>query len=174
MQGEEDGGGVVVDGDGGGAQEFFEQAGDVGVALAALAGGEVVFEIGVARQDGAGSERGATEIGVEHDAGGIDDAAERGALEGGEGGEGAIGGGGLGGVSGCDFAAEVVEGAADLGGNEGAGEVGEGSGDALDEVVDRGQLAEWWAIGHEFDGMRLCRRGATDYTRSDRGVAQPG
>ena len=46
------------------------------VALAAAAGGEIVFQVGVARGKSGGRQRRASEIGVQDDAGGIDDAAE--------------------------------------------------------------------------------------------------
>ncbi len=81
---EQNGGGAIVDDDGGfGAGEALEQLRGVNVALAARAGFEVVFEIGILRRgaaeffDGGFGERGASEIGVENDAGGIDHRLER-------------------------------------------------------------------------------------------------
>ncbi len=52
-------------------------AGDVDVALAAASGGEVVLEVGVSRHNGKRAQRRASQIGVQHDAGGVDDAAQR-------------------------------------------------------------------------------------------------
>ena len=70
-------GGPVVDDDGGRAQDCLEQATGMAVAFAALTGREIVLEIGVAR-DGCGrGKRGASEIGVQDDAGGVDDMAQR-------------------------------------------------------------------------------------------------
>ena len=48
VEGEEDGGGVVVDRDAGRAHQAFQQAAVCDVALAAASGREVVFQIGVA------------------------------------------------------------------------------------------------------------------------------
>ena len=83
VEDEKDGGGVVVDDDGGfGADEIGEEAGGVDIALSALAGGDVVFEIGVARGGRSecigdcGPERRAAEIGVKDDARGVDDGRE--------------------------------------------------------------------------------------------------
>ena len=50
VQRQEDRGGVVVDGDGGGAQQPFEQGGGVHVALAAAPRGQVVFQVGITRR----------------------------------------------------------------------------------------------------------------------------
>ena len=76
---EEDGGGVVVDGEGGfGAGELLEEGFQLGVASAALAGVEVVFEVGVAvgglvgGLGGGAAEGGAAEVGVNDYAGGVD------------------------------------------------------------------------------------------------------
>ena len=46
------------------------------IALAALAGREIVFEIAVAGADCDGPERGAAQVGVQHDSGRIDDAPD--------------------------------------------------------------------------------------------------
>ena len=77
VQGEEDGSGIVVDGDGRRAEQVFEQRRGVGVALAAASGAEIVFQVAVAGEQSVLAERGAAEVGVEHDAGGVDDAAQR-------------------------------------------------------------------------------------------------
>lgn len=146
VEGEEDCGSIVIDDDGGfGGGGEGKEAGDVGVAFAASARGEIEFEVGVAlggRGDGlscGGGERGTAEIGVEDDAGGVDDAAERG-------GEGCVnifedeafdclGSGGVGGRV-IAFARGLFELSADLGeggagglGDEGAAGVGDGGGD---------------------------------------------
>src|ERR1700722_2719142 len=78
------GGGAIVDDDGGfGAGEALEKLTGMNVAFAARAGFEIVFEIGILRcgaakfLDGGFGERGAAEIGVEDDAGGVDDGLER-------------------------------------------------------------------------------------------------
>src|SRR5205807_7728670 len=79
-QGEQHGGGVVVDDEGGlGAGQGGEQLAGVAVAAAAAPLGQVVLEVGVPhgnRLDGVHrvpAERGAAEVGVQQDAGGIDD-----------------------------------------------------------------------------------------------------
>ena len=76
---EEDGGGAIVDDDGGfRAGEALEHPRGVNVALTARAGLKVVLEIGILRRgaaeflDGGFRERGAAEISVENDASGID------------------------------------------------------------------------------------------------------
>ena len=81
---EEHGGGAIVDDDSGfGAGEALEHTRGVDVALAARAGFEVVLEIRILRGgaaeffDGGFGERRATEIGVQDDAGGVDDGLER-------------------------------------------------------------------------------------------------
>ena len=83
-QDEQDGGGAIVDDDGGfGAGQAFEEMRGVDVALAACAGFEIVFEIGVLRGgaakffDGGFGERRAAKIGVQDDAGGVDDRLKR-------------------------------------------------------------------------------------------------
>src|SRR5579871_6148489 len=81
---EEDGGGAVVDDDSRfGAGEAFEELRGVNIALAAGAHFEVVLEIRILRGgaaeffDGGFGERGAAEVGVEDDAGGVDHGLER-------------------------------------------------------------------------------------------------
>jgi len=81
---EKDGGGTIVDDDSGfGAGEAFEEMRGVDVALAAGTELEVVFEIRILRGgaaeffDGGLGERGAAEIGVKDDAGGVDHGLER-------------------------------------------------------------------------------------------------
>lgn len=85
MKDEEDGGGIVIDDDGGfGTGRESEEARDVGVAFPASARGQIELEIGVTLGgegdglSGGGRKRRAAEIGVKDDAGGIDDAAEGG------------------------------------------------------------------------------------------------
>ena len=78
---QEDGRGVVVDGDRGHAEESVEEAGGVGVALAAASGGEVVFQVGVAGEGLPAAQRSASQIGVQNDAGRIDDASQGGLLQ---------------------------------------------------------------------------------------------
>ena len=81
---EKHGGGAVVDDDGGfGAGQPLRELRGVDVALAARAGFEIVFKIGVLRggaaeffDDGFG-ERRAAKIGVKDDAGGVDDRLKR-------------------------------------------------------------------------------------------------
>lgn len=81
---EQDGGGVVVDDEGGfGAGEAFEQVFGMAVAGATGAFGEVVFQVGVAERgvhglDGRAAKGGAAQVGVEDDAGGVDDGLEGG------------------------------------------------------------------------------------------------
>ena len=143
VQREEDGGGVVVDGDARRTQQSLEEAVEVNVALAALAGGEVVLEIGISGEKLAGTERGASEIGVEDDAGGIDDAAERRPFEVGEGALDAAFDGIGGGPSGGDVGAHRVERAADLGDDDRVRIAFEGRGEAIEDFVDRRQVGQF-------------------------------
>ncbi|MCU1236986.1 MAG: hypothetical protein JWP63_4953, partial [Candidatus Solibacter sp.] len=133
---EEERGGVVVDGDGGRAEDALEEVCGVDVALAASSGGEIVFEIGISGEHGERAERSASEISVEDDAGGVDDVAERGALERGERGFDASVGGGSVGAAGEDFGAHVIECAADFFDDERAGIAGERGGELIEDVVD--------------------------------------
>lgn len=77
---EVDRGGVVIDNDGRFAEDLFQENGGVDVALAAAAGCEVVFEVHVAAGRGFFGKRGAAEVGMEYDAGGVDDTLEGGAV----------------------------------------------------------------------------------------------
>ena len=79
IQHQQHGGGVVVDhGSGLGAGEVAEQGGDMVVALAAAAGGEVEFQRGGGAERRGGGlggfwrQRGAAEIGVQHRAGEVE------------------------------------------------------------------------------------------------------
>ena len=74
---EKDRRGVVVDGNPGRADQPLQQAGQVNVALAALARREVVLEVEYPGIGPSAPERRASEIGVQDDAGGIDDAPQR-------------------------------------------------------------------------------------------------
>ena len=84
LQGEQDGGGVVVDDERVlGARQAPEEPLHVGVARAALLGGEIELQVAVGGGDGRhpgdgrlAQERPA-EIGVKHDPGGVDDRPER-------------------------------------------------------------------------------------------------
>ena len=84
VEGEEDGGGVVVDRDAGRAHQAFQQACGVHVAFAAASRSDVVFEVGVTGDNRERAERGAAQVGVQNYSGGVDDTAQRRALEGGE------------------------------------------------------------------------------------------
>ncbi len=102
VKGEQDSGGVVVDDDGGervallrldGAEprshtydlgeQFLKKAVNVDVSLAAFAGLEIELKVGVGKSrlanvvEGSGGEWRASEIGVEDDAGRVDDGAQR-------------------------------------------------------------------------------------------------
>ena len=153
---EKDGGGVVVDGDRRGAEEPFEQAGEVHVAFAAAAGGEIVFQVGVARGERGGAERRASQVGVQDDAGGVDDAAQRGLFERGEGGldagfEGPRDGGAPRRISArAESRARRISAT-----TEAAGKAREGGREALDHLVNRGKFAKpgsstfrWYALGY--------------------------
>ncbi len=82
-EGEDEGGGTVVDG---GGSWGFEEAGEGGFEVAGAfssgARGEVKFEVGVSGGDGlegrggSGSEWGASEVGVDEDSGAVDDGLE--------------------------------------------------------------------------------------------------
>jgi len=84
-EGEDESGGAVVDG---GSGFSFEEAGEGGFEIsspfASGSGGEVELEIGVSGCDGlecaggAGAERGASKIGMDEDAGGVDHGLEAG------------------------------------------------------------------------------------------------
>jgi hypothetical protein len=142
---DKDGSGAVVHNDSGfGASEALDQERKMNVALAAGAGGEIVLEIGITRGglaelfEGRRSERGAAEIGVEDDAGSVDDGAERGREFGVDGcGDAVFDRGGserrfIGDSAGNNFAAELGENFAD-------------SGDsvvAIDGVAERGDARE--------------------------------
>ncbi len=63
--------GIVIHGDRRGAQQLFEERGEMAVALAAPAGGEVVFQIRVAAKRIDESERRAAEVRMQHDAGSV-------------------------------------------------------------------------------------------------------
>ncbi len=82
VQGQQHGGGVVVDhGDRLGAGQLADQSFDEVVAIAALAGGEIEFQVErVARRkgdrlDGFIRQQGATEVGVQHRAGEVEHSA---------------------------------------------------------------------------------------------------
>jgi len=102
-EGEDEGGGVVVDDGGGfGAGEGAEEIADEMGAATAFAGFEIEFDGGVASGDfGQGGDGGfcegrSSEAGVDDDAGGVDDGREDGAVyfvkKGGDGGEEVVGG----------------------------------------------------------------------------------
>ena len=88
---EQDGGGVIVDDEGGEGrhvlidtcEDLLEQTVRVDVALAAGSGSEIEFEIGVGSGnvanvvDGRSGQRSAAEIGVQDHAGGVDDGTKR-------------------------------------------------------------------------------------------------
>jgi hypothetical protein len=83
-QHQQHGGGVVVDHQRGfGARQAAQQIGDQLVARAALAGLQVVFQVGVARGgrlrrvQGGRAERGPAQVGVDHHPGGVDDRPQR-------------------------------------------------------------------------------------------------
>ena len=69
--------GIIVDGNGGRAQQPLQQRPGVDIALAALAGCKIVFQVGVAGLEGKRGQRRASQVGVEHHAGGVDDAPQR-------------------------------------------------------------------------------------------------
>jgi hypothetical protein len=157
-EGEQDGGGVVVDDQGSfRAGETLEQSFGMHQARAAPAARQVVFEVGVAERDGldglqgGGAERGAAEVGVQDNAGGVDDGEEGGggplAQQGGgvlqE--TGLVGDGlGVGGKAGANFVQAGAQGfqgqGAAIGGDQLAGLGG------LEQGVNGGEVAE---SGHE-------------------------
>ena len=178
VEDEEERGGVVVDDEGRAAEDGFEQGAGVDVAAAALAGGEVVFEVSVAGGGGEAGQGGAAEVGVEDDAGGVDDGAQGRGLPGGEG-----GGGGLFDGVGERFAAEEglaggVEDFADDG--QGVGVVVGGDAELRQEFVDGGEIPRShvftvavrgiWGIATYYG----CVRAGKTLQLKIRGVAQPG
>ena len=71
-----------------------------------------------------------------------------------------------------DLGAKPVEGAANLGHHERPREARQGRGDPFQDLMDRREFTELWAVGHEFDGTRLSWRGATGTLKvSGRGSA---
>ena len=150
---EEQGGGVVVDDQGSfSAGNLPEQGLEVRLAGAAPSGGQVDFQVGVALRGGAGgvhcgpAQGGAAQVGMDDDAGGIDDRSGRRRNQGVHG--GADGGGdgvGIGcGGAGADAGAGVGDGIAGqcyypLAAVSGDG-VGEGI--AAYDALDAGQAAE--------------------------------
>lgn len=98
VEGEQHGGGVVVDhGDGFGAGQLADEPGDEVVAVATLAAGEVEFEVErVAGGQGDGfdgllGQQGAAEVGVQHGAGEVEHPAHAAGMPGGEAFTGAAG-----------------------------------------------------------------------------------
>ena len=78
---QKDGGGIVIDRDAGRAQQPLQQARGVHIALAAAPGREIVFQVGIAGQHVDGAQRRASQVGMQHHPGGIDDAPQRRAFE---------------------------------------------------------------------------------------------
>jgi len=140
---DEGGGGIIDDGGGGGVGGEGEEVFDVGGAGSAFAGVEVEFEVAVTGGDigegegGGLGEGGAAEVGVEEDAGAVDDRLEAVAGEGGEGGV-QLGDerGEVGDLAGC---AALVEAFADGVDDDGPGQ--RGRGERAEESVDGGNGA---------------------------------
>ena len=169
---EEDGGGVVIDGDGWRAGEPFEDGAAVTIALAAFAGGEVVFKVAVAFNGLEGSEWRPAEIGMQNDAGGVDDGLEAGLAESGE-------------AGGCghsrierrhrtlDGVARGGDGLLGFGFQQAVGITGELFTESCEERLDRGKVAElhWLFSEHGEEAFDFFVAGAAailaDFERFD-------
>ncbi len=69
VQGEEDRCRIVIDYDAGSAEQSFEQLSRVNIAISALAGGNIIFQIGISGDCRLCLERRSSKIGVQHDTG---------------------------------------------------------------------------------------------------------
>ncbi len=136
------------------------------VAFAAPAGGEVVFEVGICRENGLRAQGRASEVGVQDDAGGVDDAAQRGF---GQCPQRAFDArfdrrrGEHRGGAGADFAPRLVEHAADFRDYHVVRDPGRV--DTLGDLVDGGQLAQFLVIAQCLmvqRGRGSCPEGATN------------
>ena len=173
VQGQKDGRGIVIHDDTAGAEQPFEQRRRVDIPLAAAALGEVVLEVAVAGRNGGGPERRASEVGMEHDAGGIDDAPQGGPADLRQ--RRADAGFDRGRLRAfAQLAAGGVERLADLGDDERARVTFQDIGEAIQQLVDGRQLAQPIGICHVSMVLqavrfpeaaapgRLCLAGVTD------------
>ncbi len=138
-----DGGGVVVDGDAGLAEEALDEIGDVHVAAAAAAGGKVVLEVRVAGDELERPQGGAAQIRMQDDAGGVDHRPQRGALELRQAAaDHLLDRGHLRGLAAEQLAAEVGDGLADLVHEEIVRKPVPEVAEVFEHLVDRGQLPQ--------------------------------
>ena len=176
---------VVGDHRGLGAGEPAEQALGVHVPCAAPPGLQVVLEVRVAggqlghASGGRGGQRGAAEVGMDDDAGGVDGAAERGPDARGEprAGRGLDGGGrlvgrGRGGAAGGHRGAQLVGRLAQRLDDEGVPVAGLERADrvALAHLLDRGNHSE---VRHDHTGLRLATGGLRPHTSVTAGHGRP-
>ncbi len=151
---EKDGRGIIVDGDRRGSQEALEKARGVSVALAPASGSDVVFEVGVAGERIPTPERCSPQIGMQHDTGSVDDAAQRRPFESREPPPHPLFDGGAVRMFGEDFRAHLLDRAANLGGQKGVRIMRGRIGKAIENLMHRGQIAQFLAGIHDSDGTR--------------------
>jgi hypothetical protein len=155
--------GVIVYRDGGCPEQPFQQPGDVGVPFPAAAGHRVVFKVRITRQNRERPERGAAEIGVEDNPGGVDHPAKRRAIQGRERlfdpgfDRGSIP------QAGTEVAARRIENAADFAHHQRVRVGGQGGGEAFQDFVHRRQGTEQIGFRHAFDGSGRTGGGASIY-----------
>ena len=154
VEGQKDGGRVVVDGDPRRAEQPLQKLRAVDVALSAPAGGEVVLQVGITGERRHGAERRAPQVGVQHHARGVDHAAQRRGFERRERPLDARLRRRPGSPAGGDFGPHGIERAPDFRDDKRAREAGDGPRKAVENLMDRGQLAKLLGSRHEFDGTR--------------------